>query len=366
MPAPRGRPFSVRPARLAAPVTALVLVVLVMLVMLDTTPAGTAAVCPDPFAFLGPTITLGARDRSRLEAGAALVRILPGEGKEIAVLSAVAVDFDADRLAAWMRRIEDLKKSDHVPAVGRFSTPPILEDVATHVLEDKDLDRLRNCRPGRCDLKLTADEIARLPAEWPRDEARWKADAQVIFRRLVLDRIVSYRASGHAAIGTYADGHTDTPLPDIARRLLERSPYLVAGVPSLVDYYTNYPSAILPGAESFVYWSTDRFGGRPVTSATHMVLLRPVGPEMPALIVAGKQIFATHYQNGSLSLTLLLRGCDGSRNYLVYVSRSEVDVIRGMMGWLARRIIQGRVEDEAAEVLRALRDRLSQPPGRAK
>jgi hypothetical protein len=330
---------------------------------LATVPADTSASCPDPFEFLGPTITLSSRERARLDGGAALVRILPGEGREIAVLSAVAVDFGADRLAAWMHRIEDLKKSENVPAVGRFSDPPTLDDFSTHVLEDKDLERLRDCRPGRCDVKLTADEIARLRGEWPRDTASWKTEVQAIFLRMALDRVVAYRASGHAALGTYADGHTNTPLPDIARRLFERSPYLVEGVPELVTYLTDFPRATLPHAESFLYWSTDRFGGRPVTSATHVVIYRPTGPGTPALVVAGKQIFATHYQNGSLSLTLLLRGCEGSRNYLVYVSRSEVDVIRGVMGWLARRIIQGRVEDEAAEVMRGLRDRISRAPG---
>jgi hypothetical protein len=81
------------------------------------------------------------------------------------------------------------------------------------------------------------------------------------------------------------------------------------------------------------------------------------------VLVAGRQVFATHYQNGSLSLTLLLRGCPGPPHYLAYVSRSEVDVIRGLFGWLARRLIQGRVEDGAVEILEGLRDRLARPPG---
>jgi len=81
--------------------------------------------------------------------------------------------------------------------------------------------------------------------------------------------------------------------------------------------------------------------------------------------VAGRQVFATHYQNGSLGLTMLLRGCNGPPNYLAYVNRSEVDVIRGLFGWLARRVIQGRLEDDAVGILEGLRERMSNPPGDA-
>jgi len=321
-----------------------------------------AAVCPDPFDFLAPSIEIGARDRDRLASGEPLVRVLKGEGREVAVLGAVEVDFDGDRLAAWMRRIEELKKSDQVPAVGRFSIPPAVADVAELKLEDRDLEDLRTCRVGRCDLKLTSDEITRLQPELAALGRDWKPAAEEAFRRVLVARVAAYRGGGLAALGTYADGHSEDSLADIARALLDRSPYLLEGAPALVEAILRHADGRLPGADSFIYWSTDRFGGRPVTSATHLTIVRPGAPEMPDAMVVGRQIFATHYQNGSLSLTLLLRGCPGPPNYLVYISRSEVDVIRGLLGWLARRVIQGRVEDEAGALLTGLRDRLSRQP----
>lgn len=325
--------------------------------------AAAAGVCPDPFDFLAPSIEISARDRGRLASREPLVRVLKGEGREVAVLGAVMVDFDGDRLAAWMRRIEELKKSDKVPAVGRFSSPPTVADIADLTLEDKDLEDLRTCRVGRCDVKLTADEIARLQPELAALGRDWKPAAEEAFRRVIVARVAAYRAGGLVALGTYADGHSEDSLADIARMLLDRSPYLLERAPELVEAITRYPAGRQAGSDSFIYWSTDRFGGRPVTSATHVTIVRPGSLELPDAMVVGRQIFATHYQNGSLSLTLLLRGCPGPPNYLVYISRSEVDVIRGLLGWLTRRIIQGRVEDEAGSLLTGLRDRLSRPPG---
>jgi hypothetical protein len=322
----------------------------------------TMAACPDPFEFLGPSITITGKEQQKLDAGDAFVRVLPAEGREIAVLGAAAVDFDGGRLAAWMQQIEALKKSEHVPAVGRFSEPPTLADLARHVLEDRDVEALRKCRVDRCDMKLTADEIALVGRELDAAGANWRAAAQDVFRRLMLRRVLAYRAYGHAGIGTYADGHSDEPLADIAAALLNRSPYLLERTPALVEHLRRYPNLPLPGSDSFLYWSQEEFGGRPVTSVTHVTILRPEGPGLPDALVAGRQVFATHYQNGSLSLTLLLRGCPGPPHYLTYISRSEVDVIRGMLGWLARRVIQGRVEDGSVSILEGLRERLSKPP----
>jgi hypothetical protein len=91
--------------------------------------------------------------------------------------------------------------------------------------------------------------------------------------------------------------------------------------------------------------------------ATHVTLVRPGGDGLPQTLAAGKQLFATHYSDGSINLTMLLRGCEGRANYLAYVNRTEVDVVRGMFGWLARRVIEGRLEDEAGDVLEGLRRR---------
>lgn len=325
----------------------------------DTTPA-----CPDPFEFLGPSITLSDRDRQRLDAGRPYIRVLPGADREIAVLAAVAVDFDGDRVAAWMRHIEALKKSAHVPAVGRFSDPAGPADMAAHEFGDDDLQHLRDCTLENCDVKLTAAEIAEVRAALDTAGDDWRPAAQDVFRRIAADRVTAYRRAGLQAVGPWADGHSETPPADVHRMLVDRSPYLTHKLPRVADHLAGFPHGSVAGAESFIYWSIDRFGGRPVTSATHVIIVRPQGPDHPDVLVAGKQIFATHYQNGSLSLTMLLRGCPGPPHYLVYINRSSVDVVRGMMGWFARRIIEGRVEDDAGVVLSGLRDRMSKTPPR--
>jgi len=73
-----------------------------------------AAPNTDPFAFFQPSVTLSMDDRRQLDRGEPIARVLPGQDHEIAVFAAVRVDIDGDRLVAWMRRIEELKKSAYV------------------------------------------------------------------------------------------------------------------------------------------------------------------------------------------------------------------------------------------------------------
>jgi hypothetical protein len=93
-------------------------------------------------------VIITADERGQLDRGQPIARVLPGKDLEVAVLAAVAVNIDGDRLVGWMRRIEELKKSPYVLAIQRFSNPPRIEDLADLVFDNGELSELRACRPG--------------------------------------------------------------------------------------------------------------------------------------------------------------------------------------------------------------------------
>jgi hypothetical protein len=103
----------------------------------------------DPFEFVQPSIRLAQEDRSRLDGDEPVARILPSRDGEIAVFAAVRVAVDGNRLVTWVRRIDDLKRSSYVPAIGRVSEPPRIEDLADLELDDEDLADVRACRPQK-------------------------------------------------------------------------------------------------------------------------------------------------------------------------------------------------------------------------
>ena len=75
------------------------------------------------------------------------------------------------------------------------------------------------------------------------------------------------------------------------------------------------------------------------------------------------EILATHYRNASIGLTAVVEDVAG-QGYLVYVNRSQLDILGGFFGPLKRAIVESRVKSESVMVLGELRRRLeSGPPG---
>jgi hypothetical protein len=319
---------------------------------------------PDPFAFFRPSIVISADDRGQLDRGEPLVRVLPGQDLEVAVVAAVPVDVDGDRLVRWMRNIAELKKSPYVAAIGRFSDPPRLDDLAGLSLDDQDLSSIRQCRPGDCDLKLTGAEIGEMQRVIAAAGSEWKAALQDAVRRLVLRRVQIYLEGGHAAMSPYEDRDRPVSLDSRFGLLIRHSSFLSGHLPEFAEYLGRYPQAPMPGVESFVYWSKERLSSKAIVSATHVNILRRTGEGLPDALVAGKEIFATHYVNASLGVTAIVGGEQGSNRYLVYVNRSEVDVLGGFFGGVVRWFMERRLKGEASDVLRGLRLRLEggEPP----
>jgi hypothetical protein len=314
------------------------------------------------FSFFHPVVTLDPKELQALDAGEAVVRIPPARAGEAVVFTAIAVNVPPTQFANWMRNIVELKKNPSVLAVERFSPEPCLDDLRALTLDDSDLNDIRRCRPGKCGLKLSAAEIQQLQRAIASSPQDWKPNVQLEFRRIVLQRAQTYAAAGYTAEAAYDDRGERVSLAQTFSGILQRSTNLTRAVPRLVEYLDRFPRAAVPEVESFLYWSKERFAGKSQISVTHLSLLRPSDPSQPLMIAAGKQVFATHFVDGALSITALLKGPSGGRNYLAYLSRADVDLLSGFFSGLARKAMSYRITSEAPDILRRLRNRLEAVP----
>jgi hypothetical protein len=163
----------------------------------------------------------------------------------------------------------------------------------------------------------------------------------------VVDRVTQYLASGEVA--GYDDQQNEVLPAARFASLLDHSPYLVGRVPRFAEYLRRYSPGATAGVESFVYWSKERLARKAVVTVTQVNIIRSRESELPAVLVAGKQIFSTHYFNASLGLTALLRGQPGGSNYLLYINRSELDMLHGTFAGAVRWFLQRRLKGEAGE-----------------
>jgi len=316
---------------------------------------GTSSVPFQPLGFLSSDVNLDAHDWRQLHTGQVLVKVLPAVDRDLAVVAMARTTAPPDRLIAWMRDVASLQRSRYVPVVVRFSDPPGLDDLALLTLTDEELGDLRECRPGDCGVKLSAAEIMRFRQRTT--AANWRDALQDEFRRAVLERVERYLAEGDYGLPPYDDDRAavfpDAEVAGLVDRLGLRSPQL----PGVARYLQWFPRESHPEVvDSFLYWSQETLGVKPIATVTHMTLLRSDVSGQPAALAIAKQVYATHYKNGSVSLTAIVGS--GSTQRLVYVRRSTLDVFRGIFGGLVRRTVEHHVRDEVPTVLNAIRARL--------
>jgi hypothetical protein len=313
----------------------------------------------NPFEFFAPATVISDADRRRLDHDEVVVRTLQGGDGQFAVLVATRLNAPPEALATWTRAIAQLKRSSFVLAIGRFSEPPALSDLDGLRLDDEDLESIRHCLPGDCDLKLSGPEIRTLRAAVSPAGAEWREALQSQFKRMLVARVTAYRASGPAAVPPLADRDPPRTLEQSLNAILDKSPYLQR-LPAVVAWLRGRPHPDGRAIESFFYWSKEQYGtGKPVISITHVGIVGPDStPRRPAMLVAGSQIFATHYTEGAVGLTMVMRDATGAASYLVYLNRSELDLLRGFFGGLARRALESRLRRQASQIVRGLRTRL--------
>ena len=89
-----------------------------------------------------------------VKAGGIVTRILPQRDDNAAFVTGVVRIAAPDyALADGVRSIEVFRRGRTLQ-IGRFGTPPTMEDIQPLVLERRDLDDLRNCRVGDCDVQI--------------------------------------------------------------------------------------------------------------------------------------------------------------------------------------------------------------------
>jgi hypothetical protein len=323
--------------------------------LLQLSPAGTQAAADD-FAFLQPWFELNKKDRETLAKRGVVARGLSAARQQVSVVAACAVDISADAFVGAVRALGNVQRDELVG--GRLGDPPTIDDLAALTLDQGDIERLRQCRPGECALNLADHEMSALQRALSRQPESPSA-VQDGFRRVVLERLNLYRSHGLTAVPDYHDRGDPVQPGAVFSQILQQTPYLKQHIPSLLEYMERFPRKQRAGAESFFHWSKVIMNKKPVVLVADLTTFRPPpGPGVPTVLLAAKQLYASRYMNGELSLWMLHARDNGSPSYLVYVHRSHLDELGGTLNALKRAVFEGGIKDEAAGALARLRDQL--------
>ena len=145
-------------------------------------------------------------DFAALQLNQPVARLAPTSNKrEVAVTGLVNINASAEDFLRSYRDSMMRKSNAAILEIGSFGREPSIADLEGLSLEPGDIDDLKECTAGDCQIKLSAPMIERF-----RNEIDWTApDYQFrvtnLFKQMLVAYIKDYRARGEAALIEYND-----------------------------------------------------------------------------------------------------------------------------------------------------------------
>lgn len=278
-----------------------------------------------------------------IEDGRPIVKTLSSKRRaEVIIFGATHVNAAPEDYLEFALDMSRLRSLPNYLQVRRFSNPPTLSDLEGFTLEPDDIEELKTCRPGKCDVQLSSEAMLQLQKglDWSAPDVAEQVNRRV--RKMALELLIRYQERGNSALDIYQDQSRAFDMDAAFQSLLNRSEALPVYLPELRRYLLEYPAPMRPNVESFFYWEKVEFGLKPTLRLNHVIAYRSAGPKGVAQVVAVKQLYASHYFQLALDLTACVpessRG-NGAGFCLISLKGSTQQGLTGFLGFFRRRAV---------------------------
>jgi len=298
-----------------------------------------------------------------IDAGRAVAKILDTPTPdEVFIFGAVYINSTPERYLQMASDIDALRRLPNYLALRKFSDPPQLADLGGFTLDDEDLKDLEHCKPGDCDVQLPtkAMESFQQSVNWSAPDRA--AQANRLAQQMALQAVLHYQQGGNAALGTYRDKKHPTAVAETFASMLEQMKAVPAYLPELYHYLLDYPNAPSNAITTQFYWEKVNFGLKPTLRIVQAVLYRGAPPGKPAYAVAVKQLYASHYFETALDLTVCVKEPNKSGFYLITLKGSQQAGLTGFKGSIVRKIAVDKTRDSLQRVLADYKQKLEERP----
>jgi hypothetical protein len=264
---------------------------------------------------------------------------------EVFLFGAVYIHAAPENYVKFAHDFDRLRKLPNYLALGVFSNPPQVSDLKGFLFESDDINALKDCKPGDCQIQMPTSSIEELHRSV--DLSGPDAEKQVdrLLQKTVLERLVAYQHDGNEALGVYNDKHDPTVVPQQFAYMLTYTKALPAHLPDFYAYLLSYPNAKPANVEDTFYWAKVKFGLKPTLRVVQIVTMRADPAGQVAYAIAEKQLYSSHYFETALDLSFCVRADDDSKQagfYLIMAMGSEQAGLTGPKGSIVRKVAVGR------------------------
>jgi hypothetical protein len=284
---------------------------------------------------------------------------------EVFVFGIIYIESRAQRYLEFANDFDALRKLPNYLAIQKFSEPPQLSDLGGFTIDADDLKELKVCKPGDCELQLPSEAMEQF-----RKSINWTASdtanqVNLLARQMALDALQAYQKGGNAALGVYRDKDHPTRIGDTFQALLSRLTALPVYLPDLNRILLEYPGFQPPDSQSDFYWEKVNFGLKPTLRMVHQIIYRDDSSADATFAVALKQLYASHYFQSALDLTVCVRDVSHPANrgfYLITVKASRQAGLTGLKGGILRKVVVGKTRSSLEHTLTAIKQKLESAP----
>ena len=262
--------------------------------------------------------------------------------------------------------IDALRKLPNYLALRKFSDPPQLFDLSGFTLDEQDIKELQHCKTGHCEVQLPTEAM-----ETFQQSVNWSApdvadQVNHLAQQMALQALLKYQQGGNTALGTYRDKSHPAAVAETFQSLLGQMKALPVYLPELNHYLLDYPKAEADNIESQFYWEKVNFGLKPTLRIVQAVIFRGMSSAGPAYAVAIKQLYASHYFQAALDLTVCVKDTDNAKEngfYLITVKGSQQAGLTGFKGSIVRKVAVDKTRSSFQRALASIKQRLEEQAG---
>jgi hypothetical protein len=316
----------------------------------------------EPFKFFREYAGLKEDQITAIRSGKAMAKVIESRTPdEVFVFGSVYVQSTPEKYLKFASDIDSLRKLPSYLAIRKFNDPPQPSDLEGFTLEPDDIKQLKNCEPGHCDVQVPTNVMDTFKQSLNWSAPDLASQANRLSQKLALELVAKYQEGGNAALGTYQDKHHPAVVADTFRSLLSRSKALPVYLPELSRYLLDYPEAKSDNIQSEFYWEKVNFGLKPTLRIVQAIVYRGTSPTAPAYAIAVKQLYASHYFETALDLTVCIRDQENPARpgfYLITLKGSQQAGLTGLKGGIVRKVAVDRTRSSLERALAAIKQNL--------
>ena len=312
--------------------------------------------------FFRQDVGLSDEQVAAIRSGQPVTKNLPSRTPaEVFLFGAVYIHAAPESYVQFARDFDRLRKLPNYLALGVFSDPPQLSDLKGLSFESDDIQALKSCKPGDCQIQMPASSIEEFhrAINWSASDVSEQVNQ--LLQKTALQRLLAYQRDGNQVLGVYNDKHDPTVVPQQFAYMLTYAKALPAHLPEFYTYLLSYPNAKPANLEDMFYWAKVKFGLKPTLRVVQMVTMRGSPADPVAYAIAEKQLYSSHYFETALDLSFCVRGSDDPKQpgfYLIMAMGSEQAGLTGAKGSIVRKAAVGRSVSHLQKALTAIKNTL--------